>query len=78
MAGADRSRRTRIRRARGYRCYWVDTHDRVIELLIDAGRLTGEQAHDRARVGHELAALIEERANEIRIRDPRLQKNRHA
>ena len=54
-----------MRVARGRRTYAVEISDRIVEMMINAGRLTDEQSEDRAYVALEASAMIEERASQL-------------
>ena len=62
MSSAERARRYRVRQALGRRTYAVDLPDRVVEMMIEAGRLTDTQAADRSHVALEASAMLEEYA----------------
>lgn len=65
LSAADRQRRHRARQREGVRVYRVSVPDVLIEAMIEAQRLTDDQAQDRDYVALELAALIEERARSL-------------
>lgn len=71
-ASADRQRRYRVRQRRMVSVYAVAVPARVIETLIDIGRITEAEAECREQVALELSALAEEYASILR------QKNRYA
>jgi hypothetical protein len=58
---AARARKARARRRQGLGCFRVEGHEHYIaEALIRAGRLSEEQALERAAIEHELARLVED------------------
>lgn len=65
MSAADRARRYRRRQSRGRRCYAIEIPDPVVEMMIEAGRLTDDQAADRAHVALEAQAMVEEYARQL-------------
>jgi hypothetical protein len=60
-AVAHRKRRERIRDALELETYEIETHrGRLIEAMLDSGRLTEAEALDQSKVEAEVTAIIEE------------------